>query len=82
MLMVLIIGLAFGDSNDYDATTSAELDVPQWTLSNTLVLNLSTSPGEWLPQQFAIVPLTENLGLNESERSNVSRRQFHGRSLS
>ncbi|RDA87338.1 hypothetical protein CP532_2610 [Ophiocordyceps camponoti-leonardi (nom. inval.)] len=46
------------------ATTSAEKDVPQWASDNALQLTLSTKPG----LQFTTIPLTENLGLNESDR--------------
>ncbi|RDA94792.1 hypothetical protein CP533_4264 [Ophiocordyceps camponoti-saundersi (nom. inval.)] len=45
------------------ATTSAEKDVPQWASNNALQLTLSTKPG----LQFTTIPLTENLGLNESD---------------
>lgn len=67
MFIALSIGLARGDSDDYAATTSNEADGPDWTASNALQLNLSVTPGEWLPQQYTVVPLTENLGLNESK---------------
>ncbi|RCI16378.1 hypothetical protein L249_2454, partial [Ophiocordyceps polyrhachis-furcata BCC 54312] len=45
------------------ATTSAEKDVPLWASNNALQLTLSTKPG----LQFTTIPLTENLGLNESD---------------
>ncbi|PHH69342.1 hypothetical protein CDD80_6817 [Ophiocordyceps camponoti-rufipedis] len=45
------------------ATISAEKDVPEWASSNALQLTLSSKPG----LQFTTIPLTENLGLNESD---------------
>ncbi|PFH55813.1 hypothetical protein XA68_17573 [Ophiocordyceps unilateralis] len=45
------------------ASISAEKDLPEWASSNALQLTLSTKPG----LQFTTIPLTENLGLNESD---------------
>ncbi|KND94299.1 Protein goliath [Tolypocladium ophioglossoides CBS 100239] len=50
---------------DGGATTSAQQDVPQWASNNALQLTLSTQPG----LQFTTIPITENLGLNESDRT-------------
>lgn len=50
------------------ATTSAEKDVPEWASGKAMQLTLSTSAGDWLPLQCTVIPLTENVGLNESGR--------------
>ncbi|KAM5355653.1 hypothetical protein ACJ41O_002299 [Fusarium nematophilum] len=45
-----------------DVTTWAGSDVPEWATASSMQLTLSTKPG----QQFAVIPLTPNLGLNDS----------------
>ncbi|PHH68379.1 hypothetical protein CDD83_6133 [Cordyceps sp. RAO-2017] len=65
LLLLLLLAPAPALSADGGATTSAEKDVPDWASNNALQLTLSTKPG----LQFTTIPLTENLGLNESERT-------------
>ncbi|KAF4510819.1 hypothetical protein G6O67_002682 [Ophiocordyceps sinensis] len=60
LLVLLLVGAPFYADG---ATTSAEKNVPEWASNNALQLTLSTKPG----LQFTTIPLTENLGLNESQ---------------
>lgn len=47
--------------DDYAVITIAESDLPSWATENTLQLELSTDSAN-----YAIIPLTENLGLGGS----------------
>ncbi|KAF4996519.1 hypothetical protein FDECE_12399 [Fusarium decemcellulare] len=58
-----------------DVTTSAESDVPEWATASAMQLSLSTSPGGL---QFAVIPLTPNLGLNDSTSRAVDIIQING----
>lgn len=61
-----------------DTTTSAEQDVPDWAAENAMQLTLSTSAGDWVPLQYTVIPLTQNLGLNESGRARGVRHILSG----
>lgn len=47
--------------------------VPSWVTPNEMRLKLSTSPGQFLPANYTVVPLTENMGLNQSTSSRTVR---------
>jgi hypothetical protein len=49
-------------SAQQDVTTTAESEVPEWAKPRGMQLSLSTNPG----LQFAVIPLTPNLGLNDT----------------
>ncbi|PNY29558.1 Protein goliath [Tolypocladium capitatum] len=65
LLSLLLLLCALALAVDGGATTFAEQQVPKWASKNALHLTLSTQPG----LQFTTIPLTENLGLNESDRT-------------
>jgi hypothetical protein len=71
-LLVSILGSSLSEAaSDYLASISAHDDVPQWASDNSMQLELSTQHGEWIPVQYTVIPLTENIGLNESARDRV-----------
>lgn len=49
---------------DNEVSTHAEAEVPDWAIDSAMQLSLSTKEG----LQFTVLPLTENLGLNDSGR--------------
>lgn len=53
-------------ADDTDVSVVALPDVPQYASDNSLQLTLTTS-GETNPLQYAVIPLTSNLGMNESQ---------------
>ncbi|KAF7559896.1 hypothetical protein G7046_g4257 [Stylonectria norvegica] len=53
---------------DDGVTTSSEKNAPEWAADNSMQLTQSTGHGDWRPIQYTVIPLTENLGLNESGR--------------
>ncbi|KAK7397840.1 hypothetical protein QQX98_012788 [Neonectria punicea] len=54
---------------DDDVTTSPQQDVPEWASLSGMQLTLSTSDGHWSPLQFAVIPLTTSIGLNDTARN-------------
>lgn len=48
-------------ADDNDISTWAETEVPDWATANAMQLSLSASG-----LQFAVIPLTPNLGLNDT----------------
>lgn len=70
-IVIALLGLlaAFASCQDGTASTSAEKDVPQWAAKNGMQMNLSIPGGQSSPLQYTVIPLTENLGLNESQRT-------------
>lgn len=51
-----------------EVVTSAEYDTPEWATDNAMQLTLSSRRGGDSPLQYTVIPLTESLGLNESDR--------------
>ena len=51
-----------------EVVTSAEYDTPEWATDNAMQLTLSSRDGGDSPLQYTVIPLTESLGLNESDR--------------
>ena len=49
-------------ADDRDISTRPETEVPDWATANAMQLSLSANPG----LQFAVIPLTQNLGLNDT----------------
>ncbi|KAF4340476.1 e3 ubiquitin ligase sdir1 [Fusarium beomiforme] len=49
-------------ADDTEVSTWAESDIPEWATINGMQLTLSANPG----LQFAVIPLTQSLGLNSS----------------
>ncbi|KAH7180866.1 hypothetical protein DER46DRAFT_583875 [Fusarium sp. MPI-SDFR-AT-0072] len=49
-------------ADDTEVSTWAETEIPEWATINGMQLSLSANPG----LQFAVIPLTSNLGLNDS----------------
>ncbi|KAF9766101.1 hypothetical protein IL306_001503 [Fusarium sp. DS 682] len=49
-------------ADDTEVSTWAETEIPEWATINGMQLTLSANPG----LQFAVIPLTTNLGLNAS----------------
>ncbi|KAF4970936.1 hypothetical protein FSARC_2132 [Fusarium sarcochroum] len=47
---------------DDEVSTSAETEIPDWATANGMQLSLSANSG----LQFAVIPLTPNLGMNDS----------------
>jgi hypothetical protein len=47
-------------ADDLEISTRPETEVPDWATANAMQLSLSENPG----LQFAVIPLTQNLGLN------------------
>ncbi|GJN74299.1 RING finger domain-containingprotein [Purpureocillium lilacinum] len=62
LLSALLFAAAFVGADDGGVTTEAESEVPEWASNNALQLTLSAQPG----LQLTTIPLTSNLGLNES----------------
>ncbi|KAJ6439677.1 RING finger domain-containingprotein [Purpureocillium lavendulum] len=62
LVSALIFATALVSADDGAVTTSAETEVPEWASNNALQLTLSSQPG----LQLTTIPLTSNLGLNES----------------
>lgn len=55
--------LAADNIEEHAVITQAEKDLPSWASSNILQLNMSTDANN-----YALIPLTENLGLGGSSR--------------
>ena len=55
----------FADGQQMDVQIRPVQDLPAWATDATLQLNLTTS-GDANPLQYAVIPLTSALGLNES----------------
>jgi len=50
-----------------DATIAAMTDVPEWGVDSAMQLSLFTAVGDPLPLQYIVMPLTQSLGLNQSD---------------
>ena len=61
-LSILACTLTTVYADDRDISTWAETEVPDWATANAMQLSLSANPG----LQFAVIPLTPNLGLNDT----------------
>jgi hypothetical protein len=57
----LMPAYAADNIEEYAVITQAEEDLPSWASSNILQLNMSTDANN-----YALIPLTENLGLGGS----------------
>jgi hypothetical protein len=60
-LSILACTLTTVHADNNDITTWAETEVPDWATANAMQLSLSASG-----LQFAVIPLTPNLGLNDT----------------
>jgi hypothetical protein len=63
-LVALVCAAAAVVADDVAYVTPQD-ELPSWAADDAMQLNLSVA-GEWLPQQYTVVPLTENLGANMS----------------
>jgi hypothetical protein len=63
-LFISILACTLTDvhADDTEVSTWAETEIPEWATINGMHLSLSANPG----LQFAVIPLTPNLGLNDS----------------
>ncbi|KFA50244.1 hypothetical protein S40293_03316 [Stachybotrys chartarum IBT 40293] len=52
-----------------DATSWADDDVPEWATENPMHLALSLGGVDLLAQEYTMIPLTQNIGANESAAS-------------
>jgi hypothetical protein len=52
-----------------DATSWADDDVPEWATENPMHLALSLGGVDLLAQEYTMIPLTRNIGANESAAS-------------
>ena len=64
--LLLALALAAGVMAQ-DATISAMTDVPEWGVDSAMQLSLFTARGDQLPLQYIVMPLTQSLGLNQSD---------------
>jgi hypothetical protein len=60
-LSILACTLTTVHAEDQDVSTWSETEVPDWATANAMQLSLSGSG-----LQFAVIPLTPNLGLNDT----------------
>lgn len=60
-------------ADDTEISTWAETEIPEWASVNGMQLSLSSNDG----LQFAVIPLTPNLGLNDSTGVVIDVRLFY-----
>lgn len=65
LALLCAVHCAFADA---EATTSAEQEAPEWATDSAMQLMFTGGDDDDVPFQYTVIPLTENLGLNESER--------------
>ncbi|RBR12380.1 uncharacterized protein FIESC28_08640 [Fusarium coffeatum] len=73
-LSILACTLTTVHADDRDISTWAETEVPDWATANAMQLSLSANPG----LQFAVIPLTPNLGLNDTTGRVIKIVDFDG----
>jgi hypothetical protein len=61
ILSILACALTTVHADDDDISTWPETEVPDWATANAMQLSLSATG-----LQFAVIPLTPNLGLNDN----------------
>jgi hypothetical protein len=72
-LSILACTLTTVHADNNDITTWAETEVPDWATANAMQLSLSASG-----LQFAVIPLTPNLGLNDTTGRVIKIVDFDG----
>ncbi|KAF4453588.1 E3 ubiquitin-protein ligase SDIR1 [Fusarium austroafricanum] len=73
-LPILACALASVLADDIEASTQAETEIPQWAAADGMQLTLSANPG----LQFALIPLTKELGVNATTGIAMEIIQFSG----
>jgi hypothetical protein len=65
--LLLVLACTMSAVMAQTATVTSLIDIPEWGSDSAMQLSLSTAGGEPVPLTYTVMPLTQSLGLNQTD---------------